>query len=109
IQDYSSKGKYSLVLALSSLLHVKKSEFPDQIRKIAAMQESGGLFILSMVHGNSEGIVDKGTFSERFFSMYSKDELLSATKDYYHLLDFDDSYVSRTRSRRFMIFVLQKL
>lgn len=107
-QDYSSQNKFSLVLALSSLLHVKKSEFPGQIRKIAAMQESGGYFVLSMAQGNQEGIVERGTVSERFFAMYSKDEILAVTSGQYRLIDYNDDYVSSS-NRRFMLFGFQKI
>lgn len=108
IQDYSSQEKFSIILALSSLLHVRKSEFVAQISKIHSWLDEGSLFILSMANGDSEELLDKGMISERFFALYTKEEIVSLAKKHFRLIDFNGDYISSNK-RNFMVFVFQKI
>ena len=105
-QDFKAKEKFSVILALSSLLHVKKSEFRLMLEKIHDMLDTNGLFLLSLAQGFGEEIVKENV--PRFFAFYTKDEVLAATRNLFELIDFSDEYVSKN-NRKFMIFAFHKI
>ena len=75
-QDYPLEQQFDAVIAISSLIHIPKTELPAQIKRIAGCLKSEGLFIASFLMGEGEGIEDptaKG--KQRFFSKQTLEEI----------------------------------
>lgn len=54
-QDLDARGVYDGIWACSSILHLRKSELTDVIRKMAAALKPGGVIYTSFKHGHFEG------------------------------------------------------
>lgn len=77
-QAYEPKRgeKYECIAALSSLIHIKTSELPAQIKRISNLLIEGGIAIFSFIEGDGEGFEDpteKGM--TRFFAKISEKQL----------------------------------
>jgi 2-polyprenyl-3-methyl-5-hydroxy-6-metoxy-1,4-benzoquinol methylase len=107
IQDYQDKASFGLITAICSLIHVPKRDFPPQIEKIAALLPSGGIFMLAMIEGSSEGLLETDSEFPRFFSTYSQEEIIEATATYFSLLDFRRHIGSNGRA--YLVFALKKI
>lgn len=75
-QDFSSSQKFDSIIAISSLIHIRKSEMTLQIQKILQLLKPHGMVFVSFIEGNSEGFEDPtGIGKARFFSKYTNREL----------------------------------
>ncbi len=86
IQAFNTDAKYDSVVAISSLIHVPKQDLAAQIEKIARLLKPQGMFFVSFIEGNSEGLEDptsKG--KDRFFSRWSEAELNSILSPYFKM------------------------
>lgn len=77
-QAYEPKSdeKYGCIAALSSLIHIKTSDLPEQIKRISNLLNEGGIAIFSFIEGEGEGFEDpteKGM--TRFFAKISEEQL----------------------------------
>jgi len=84
---HTLKKKYDAVYALSSLVHVPKSDFERILRKIKGVLKPGGLFYLGMYGGvNVEGIYRQDHCRpKRFFSFYYTSDLLAIMQKHFFL------------------------
>lgn len=78
LQEYELQGKFGIVVAILSLIHVPQAEFSAQIQKIHACLEPEGLFVLSMLKGKGEQVDEQASGYPRFFARYSAEELRRA-------------------------------
>lgn len=77
LQAFETDEKFGMVIAILSLIHIPKHEFGRQIDKIFRCLEPEGLFILSLLKGNSEKVEEHGSDYPRFFARYSPEEVRS--------------------------------
>lgn len=76
IQDFEINIQYDNVVAISSLIHVPKSELPAQIQKISRLLKPHGIFFVSFIEGEDEGFEDPTNASKlRYFAKWSEKEL----------------------------------
>lgn len=76
LENLEIDQQFDIVLAISSLIHIPKSVFRNQIHKIVDLLSPSGLFFISMLLGDGETYEDplhKGTL--RHFSYFTKEEL----------------------------------
>jgi 2-polyprenyl-3-methyl-5-hydroxy-6-metoxy-1,4-benzoquinol methylase len=83
IQEFQTKEKFSIILAILSLIHVPKKELPGEIEKIAGMLPKDGVLILGMIEGKTEGVEEGHTGYPRFFSKYTLSDLRRLTQPYF--------------------------
>ncbi len=108
-QEYNGTERFAMISAILSLLHIPKNEFAIQIAKIASFLSPNGTFILGMIEGSTEGLIEEETGYPRFFSTYSKQEILEATNPYFSLLDCHTTYGSEGVTYLAFIFCLNKI
>jgi 2-polyprenyl-3-methyl-5-hydroxy-6-metoxy-1,4-benzoquinol methylase len=87
IQEFTTAEKFDLVLAILSLIHVPKSEMPQQIEKISVMLVSKGVFALAMIKGQGEGVGETASEYPRYFAYYTRQEIMNLTRDRFDLID----------------------
>ena len=75
-QDFPVSQKYDVVLAISSLIHIPRSEIPSQMQKMSQLLKGNGIAFVSFIEGDSEGYEDPtGKGKNRFFSKFTQEEL----------------------------------
>ncbi len=104
IQDYHSDKQFAAVFAILSLIHVPKSQFTSQIKKIADLLPKEGVLFLGMLEGAKEGVFE-GPKYPRFFAYYTPQELAEVLKPWFNQLDY---YYTKASSGGYMLFVFQK-
>lgn len=87
IQQFSTEEKFDLVVAVLSLIHVPKVEMPTQMDKIASLLNPGGVLALAMIEGNGEGVGETSSSYPRYFSYYTRQEVLELTKGHFSLIE----------------------
>lgn len=88
IQNFYSDRRYDAIIAISSLIHVSKADFPIQIQKIAKLLKSNGLFFVSLIEGENEGLEDPtGVGKLRYFSKWIESEVDAILSPYFILLE----------------------
>lgn len=104
LQNFSSKEKFGLVSAVLSLIHVPKREAFVQIRKIADWLNPHGTFILALIEGKGEGIGEKNSNYPRYFSYYTRQEVLDLTQEYFQVV-FEKEVKGPVS---YLVFIFQK-
>ena len=71
------KDTYDGVWAYTSLLHIKKDEVKDILKKIYRSLNTNGIFLIGMIEGNYEGIKVRNSMpgTSRYFKFYEEKEL----------------------------------
>ncbi|MBS0621173.1 MAG: class I SAM-dependent methyltransferase [Verrucomicrobia bacterium] len=88
IQAYQPDTLYDSVIAISSLIHVPKRELPAQVEKIANVLKPSGLFFVTFIEGDQEGLEDPTeTGKFRHFSKWSEKELERLLSPFFGLLE----------------------
>lgn len=88
IQQFQTEQQYDSVIAISSLIHVPKVELPSQIRKIAKFLKPNGMFFVSFIEGETEGLEDPSKMGKmRYFARWSEKELDALLSTYFVLLE----------------------
>ena len=88
IQKFESEHPYDAVVAISSLIHVPKTELPSQIEKIAHFLKPKGLFFVSFIEGETEEFEDPTKIGKlRFFAKWTESELDSLLLPYFDVLE----------------------
>lgn len=108
IQNFQTQEQFDMIVAISSLIHVSKTELPEQIQKIAHFLRPQGLFFVSFIEGNSEGLEDptnKG--KSRFFSRWSEQALDQLLSPYFDLVE-SHRINSKKMDRNFLLRVYSK-
>jgi 2-polyprenyl-3-methyl-5-hydroxy-6-metoxy-1,4-benzoquinol methylase len=104
-QAYVPQGQFAIAFAILSLIHVPKIDFKEQIKKIAVIVPKGGLLILGMLEGKSEGFFE-GPDYPRFFAYYSPEEIVQNVSSYFIKKDY---YHVKSGSSGYMLFVFERL
>jgi len=105
-----SKEPWKIIaLVISSLIHVPKRDFRNQIQKIISLLEPSGLIFISMLLGDGEKWEDPlGKGTDRFFSYFQKSELETIFKEE-GLIILETRYVeSRKMNKNFALYVLKR-
>lgn len=104
-QDFETQKKFDYVLAISSLIHIPKSDIPAQLKKIATLLKSRGLAIVSFLEGKEEGYADPASEGrERYFSKFTESEIKELLSDDFVIVETHQ--IQRTHLS-FFLFVLQ--
>lgn len=90
IQNFNTEEKFGLVTAILSLIHVPRNEIKAQLKRIASWLNPCGTFALAMIDGEGEGIAEQDSHYPRYFSYYSRQEILDLMKD-----DFDKVFENK--------------
>jgi SAM-dependent methyltransferase len=69
-EELSFAAQFDAIWACASLLHVKKSDMPDVMKKVSAALKSGGILYASFKYGSEERFCNG-----RFFSDYTEKDL----------------------------------
>lgn len=104
VQEFSCDKKFGLITAILSLIHVPKREISAQLTRIAHWLNPQGTFVLALIEGNSEGIGERYSKYPRYFSYYTRQEILDLTKN-----EFTCVYEMRTGAPiSYLVFIFQK-
>lgn len=105
IQKFIPRESFGLVVAVLSLIHVQKKEIAEQIDKIHKMLNPEGTFVLAVIEGHGEGISETEAKYPRYFSYYTRDEILQLTSGKFRLL----SERSWSRDSSYLVFIFRKI
>lgn len=109
LQDYYVNKKFDCIVAISSLIHIPRSEMPLQIQKLSQLIKREGIIFLSFIEGDCEGCEDptrKG--KERFFSKFTQDELNAMLSSHFSFLEVHRIDVKKM-NQSFLLTVLKPL
>ena len=101
--------QFDIVLAISSLIHIPKIIFGDQIHKIVNFLSPSGLFFISMLVGDGEKYedpLDKG--ADRHFSYFNKEELETTFRKEDLTILESKEIGGRQMNKTFALYLLKK-
>ncbi|MEK8023463.1 MAG: class I SAM-dependent methyltransferase [Candidatus Hydrogenedentota bacterium] len=75
------RGKFDLVWANASLIHVPKAKLPGLLRRIRSSLKPGGILAATLHNGRREGIHPGTWIPGRFFASYLKTDLAGLVTD----------------------------
>lgn len=103
VQKFESKLQYDSILAISSLIHVPKQELPAQIQKIANLLKPHGMFFVSFIEGEDEGLEDPTMSGKlRYFAKWNESDLDHLLLPYFNLLESHKIY-NKKMHRTFLL------
>jgi 2-polyprenyl-3-methyl-5-hydroxy-6-metoxy-1,4-benzoquinol methylase len=102
LQAFETEEKFAIVVAILSLIHVPKEEFPGQIAKIHRFLEPEGIFILSLLKGKTEKFEEQTSGYPRFFARYSADEVRQKLSGQFQELAYHEQ-------GDYMLFIFKRL
>lgn len=105
IQKFIPIESFGLVVAVLSLIHVPKSEIAEQMDKIHKMLNLEGTFVLAVIKGHGEGISETDAKYPRYFSYYTREEVLQLTSGKFRLLS-EHSWI---RDSSYLVFIFRKI
>ena len=76
-QDLNLENEYDGIWACASILHLKKSELSDTVKRIAAALKPGGIFYASFKYGTYEGMRNG-----RYFTDFTEESLEEFWSDF---------------------------
>ena len=106
-QDFQIYQKFDYVFAISSLIHIPRSEMPSQLMKISESLEKDGLAFVSFIEGKGEGYEDptnKGKM--RYFSKLSESELRENLELHFSIIEIHKIEVKKM-NQSFLLCVLK--
>jgi len=104
LQDFSIIQKFDGVIAISSLIHIHRSEMSSQVKKIFQLLKPDGIAFVSFIEGDSEGFEDPtGKGKNRFFSKFTQDELNVMLSPYFSILEIHKLEVKRMKQSFFLM------
>lgn len=107
IQNYQPQELFDGVVAFSSLIHVPKTEFPAQLKKIAACLQPNGLFFISLLLGAHEGLEDPtDSGHHRYFAHYTPSELEALLHHDFRILEEKIVDIAKMK-KQFILMVLK--
>jgi len=105
IQEFDTDLQYDCIIAISSLIHVPKKELPAQIQKIAHLLKPQGMFIVSFIEGEDEGLEDPTRVGKlRYFAKWNESDLDHLLSPYFNLLEGHKIY-NKKMDRTFLLRV----
>lgn len=109
LQDFYVGQKFDSVIAISSLIHIPRSEITAQLQKISQLIKPGGVAFISFIEGDGEGYEDPtGKGKNRFFSKFTKDKLSILLLTYFSITEIHKIKV-KEMSQNFFLTALKKL
>jgi 2-polyprenyl-3-methyl-5-hydroxy-6-metoxy-1,4-benzoquinol methylase len=106
-QDFYPDTKYDIILAISSLIHIQRSEIPSQLKKISESLQKNGVVFATFIEGEGEGYEDPtGKGKKRFFSKYSESELQELLSPYFSIIECEKIDVKKM-NQSFFLMVLR--
>lgn len=108
-QNYESDQKFDIIMAISSLIHISRSEMPAQIKRMFDFLEPKGLAFVSFLEGKGEGYEDPTSKGKnRFFSRFSQIELKEMLQPYFSIVEIKAIESSKMKNS-FLLMVLKPL
>lgn len=108
IQNFDTTKQFDSIFAISSLIHLRKEEFPEQIRRISSLLNPQGLFFLTIIKGDSQGWEDPTKAGmQRFFSSFTQEDADAILLPHFSILEQQEKEVS-SMHKTFLIYVLKK-
>lgn len=108
-QDFSLRQKFDSIIAISSLIHIRRSEMILQVQKISQLIKPGGIVFISFIEGDFEGYEDPtGKGKNRFFSKFTQDELNILLSPYFSIIEIHKIEVKKM-NQTFFLMVLKIL
>jgi 2-polyprenyl-3-methyl-5-hydroxy-6-metoxy-1,4-benzoquinol methylase len=110
IQEFETDLQYDCIIAISSLIHVQKKELSTQIQKIAHLLKPQGMFFVSFIEGEDEGLEDPTRSGKlRYFAKWNESDLDHLLSDYFNLLEGHKIY-NKKMDRTFLlrVYILKK-
>lgn len=108
IQEFTTNEKFDCICAISSLIHIKKDEIKEQLRKIAFLLNPQGLVFLSVLKGEGDSWADPEQVGiERFFSIFSPEEIAALFEPEFEIVEVHERE-TRSTTMVFLIYVLRK-
>jgi 2-polyprenyl-3-methyl-5-hydroxy-6-metoxy-1,4-benzoquinol methylase len=105
IQEFETDLQYDCIIAISSLIHVPKKELSTQIQKIAHLLKPQGMFFVSFIEGEDEGLEDPTMSGKlRYFAKWNESDLDHLLSDYFNLLEGHKIY-NKKMDRTFLLRV----
>lgn len=106
-QDFSVNQKFDVIFAISSLIHISRSQMPSQIQKMSQLLKANGLVFVSFIEGDCEGYEDPtGKGKNRFFSKFTLDELNTLLSLHFSVIDIHKIEVKKM-NQSFFLMVLK--
>jgi len=87
------------------LIHVPKEELPSQIEKISSLLKPQGIFFVSFIEGENEGLEDQTMSGKlRYFAKWRESDLDRLLSPYFNLLESHKIY-NKKMDRTFLLRV----
>lgn len=107
-QDYHTTQKFDSVVAISSLIHIPRSEMSEQIKRISELLNPEGIAFFSFIEGEGEGYEDPtGKGKDRFFSKFTEKELNDLLLPYFSFVEKRKIEI-KVMNKSFFLMVLMK-
>ncbi len=85
--DFEDKS-FDGIWAVTSLLHIPKSNLKSVIKKLNLILKDGGILYVCVKEGKGEDLVeDKSGNTSRFFAFWKEEELMKLFEDYFVLIE----------------------
>ena len=108
-QDYSISKKFDGIIAISSLIHIPRSEIPLQIKRISQLLKKEGIFIVSFVEGDCDVREDPtGKGKMRFFSKFTQNELNALVTTSFSIIEKHTIEVKKMNQSFFLMVLKAK-
>ncbi len=108
-QDFSIIQKFDGLFAISSLIHIPRSDTPLQIQKMSQLLKREGVAFVSFIEGDCEGYEDPtGKGKNRFFSKFTQDELNILLSSYFSIIEIHRIEVKKM-NQSFFLMVLKPI
>lgn len=100
------KNSFNGIWAVTSLLHIKKSNIRQVLKKLHEILTEDGILYVCLKEGvNEELIEDKNLGTKRFFAFWKKQEFLNETSELFELVEYFETKLDETK---FIEFYLRK-
>jgi SAM-dependent methyltransferase len=104
------ENSFDAIYCLNSLLHLKKTEFPEVLNHLDMLLKPQGLVYIGLYGGNDfEGIYEDDSYSpKRFFSFFTDQHLKVAVSRVFDIIHFEKIIVEHGNSLHFQSIILKK-
>lgn len=103
-QDFPVNQKFDGIIAISSLIHISRSEMPSQIRKMSQLLKRDKIAFVSFIEGNCDTYEDPTRVGKnRFFSKFTKDELNALLSSHFSVIEIHKIEVKKMNQSFFLL------
>lgn len=108
-QDFPVSQKFVSIIAISSLIHIPRSEMPSQILKMSQLLKQDGIAFVSFIEGDCEGYEDPtGKGKKRFFSKFTQNELNALLLPHFSIIEIHKIEVKKMNQSFFLMALKSK-